>query len=340
MRVNLHQALSALIVLSLPVFFIMGCSNDDSDPITGPSGPEPGESSEVIGAAGGDVTYENAGVSIPAGALAGDLTITVAILDTQPTYTEPDSAMQIGAVYEFGPSGTVFNQSVDVEFSYTDGEIGSYDENDLVILTFENEGDVPDTLGNIEVDTVNNTVTGRTNHFSFFVLVVSTSGSVVDPGDYPDPPIGGDPTGYWAFDHLYVPEPFIAMNDSVAITITGTGDGWVDFQPTSNDTGDYEIYIEWLFDISYYSTIGGDTTLAFEMNDVDDKDHHWGDYWYEDATIWFYVEDTADQHPERIGMTYDNLYSVVDDVFYLHMPLAVTGSETAWMYAVFLRSTP
>src|SRR5438552_12405250 len=72
-----------------------------------------GATSTVIGASGGTASSSdgNVQVSIPAGAVDGNVTITVAAI-------APPAAGSFGNVYEIGPTGTQFKVPVAMTFKY------------------------------------------------------------------------------------------------------------------------------------------------------------------------------------------------------------------------------
>jgi hypothetical protein len=193
--------------------FIGGCGDDDGS--SGPSGPAAGSNTETIPPEGGSVTYENAAVDIPEGALDEETEISVGIPESAPSYTQPANTEKIGDVYEFGPAGTQFNLPVTVTIQYNDSDIGSHNENTLKLLTFEDGGDTPAELANVVVDTENNIVSGDATHFSFFVLSISTGGG----GG------GGDLEGTWIYERTDY--TFTDPDPSFMIEMWGWGeDAW------------------------------------------------------------------------------------------------------------------
>ncbi len=253
---KLHYLGILLLILSLAL--MMGCSKDDE---TTPTGPGTGSNTVTIDPAiGGSVDYGDAAVNIPAGALNAQTDISVGIPASPPTYTQPANTDQVGETYEFGPAGTTFNMPIEVTFSYADNNLGSNDESSLTIMTFTTAGAAPVELSNVTVDETNNVITGETDHFSFFVLIISTSGG--GGGDIPPEPQGGNPVGNWIFDYLSVPE---IQNDSLRLTITGTGEGTNNLTETvfvSDLTLMLNIHIEMYIspEIGWYITNTQDTT--------------------------------------------------------------------------------
>ncbi len=78
---------------------------------TGGSAGSAGTASMVVGPSGGMVQADGAQVFIPAGALSGDVEITIERVDPS---TLPDPANSLGDAYDFGPDGTQFSAPVTI----------------------------------------------------------------------------------------------------------------------------------------------------------------------------------------------------------------------------------
>ena len=119
-------------------------------------------SSAVIGSAGGTVVSADGivAVTIPPGALAGDVTIAVA-----PT-TSP-GAPTISQAYEIGPTGTQFATPATILFRFGSLNVGRAA---LQIATFEG-GWVPFQFAVIDEDA--KTISGTTTHLSLYAIVAS-----------------------------------------------------------------------------------------------------------------------------------------------------------------------
>lgn len=157
------------------VVFQSGCNKSDDNP-TGLPGV--GSSSRLIGPlSGGSVLYEwgdeSAMVSIPLEAVNDSVLISVGIPSDPPSFSQPDTLVQVCPTYEFLPEGQVFNDPVTVTFGYANSDIAPHDESTLRIMTYVGDGDIPDLIDGIEVDTLNNTIHGTVDHFSYFILEVS-----------------------------------------------------------------------------------------------------------------------------------------------------------------------
>jgi hypothetical protein len=70
---------------------------------------------------------------------------------------------------EFSPHGTTFNVPVTMELSYEDADLSGIDENDLKIYYYNEDTEVWELIGD-DVDTVEKTVTGHTDHFSRYAI--------------------------------------------------------------------------------------------------------------------------------------------------------------------------
>jgi alpha-tubulin suppressor-like RCC1 family protein len=142
------------------LFVLAGCSGEGSD---GGSASE----GTVIGSGGGTVTSQDgkASVTIPAGALASNRSITV-----EPLANPPAGAI---AAFDLGPDGLQFSQPVTVTIAYDEASLpAGVAETDLFLRTFENGVWVATgATENSSVDTNQNTVTAQTTHFSVFGVI-------------------------------------------------------------------------------------------------------------------------------------------------------------------------
>jgi hypothetical protein len=170
---------AALLLLSVD-----HCSSSSSDK---PSTP----SSSVIGTAGGTVESTDGVISvkIPAGAVSGDVTVTVT-----PESAPPAGA--VGAVYDIGPSGTVFNSPVTMTFHYALASLGGAAPSSLRAATYGSN--TWQILAGGSVDTNAQTVSGTTMHLSTYGEILESSGQVcvqVGEGGCTATSGGGAPTG-------------------------------------------------------------------------------------------------------------------------------------------------
>ena len=133
---------------------------------------------KVVGTSGGAVTSSdgNLAVSIPAGALPADVTIT-----TEPAAAPADGA--VGAVYEIGPTGTQFAMPVTLTLHYDAADLNGAAESSLRVATFA--GGSWQLLPGAVVDRQAKTVSGVTTHLSPYAVVAEEAGktcATVQPG--------------------------------------------------------------------------------------------------------------------------------------------------------------
>lgn len=122
---GLMKKLSNVILLSSFVLSVLGCGTKVSKPevINDPK-PEPPVAHQVvnqnIGTSGGKVEDgDNVKINVPAGALSANTNISVQYVEDQSFISEKASIGFLGGI-EFGPSGTTFDQPVQVSLKLTD----------------------------------------------------------------------------------------------------------------------------------------------------------------------------------------------------------------------------
>src|SRR6185312_1491336 len=136
------------------------------------SSPSPTQvkpTSMVISSQGGQMATSDGAlaVTIPAGALAANVTITV-------EGAEAPATGNVGSVYEIGPTGTQFAMPVTLKLRYTMADLGSASESSLRVATFANGS--WQLLPGAVVDTQAKTVSGVTTHLSPYAIVVESAG--------------------------------------------------------------------------------------------------------------------------------------------------------------------
>jgi hypothetical protein len=134
------------------------------------------------------MTLEGAGVSIPAGALAAAIAITVATKADAPL---PAHATVVGTPYLFGPEGTKFLVPVTVTLPFSAGEVpAGRSTGDIVIYTAPLGSTVFTRLPTVLADATHAEAT--TTHFSVFVAAIDDArdDAGVATGDAGD--AGGD----------------------------------------------------------------------------------------------------------------------------------------------------
>jgi hypothetical protein len=125
--------------------------------------PDGKETSEKIGKEGGKLVSSDARIElvIPPGALSKKTTISI-----QPVNNTLTAAR--GKSYHLEPSGTTFKQPVEIIFHYDDRESNTNDPQLRGIAMQDEKGQWRD-LTNIAIDTINKTISGKINHFSYWV---------------------------------------------------------------------------------------------------------------------------------------------------------------------------
>ncbi len=159
-------------VACVALFVVSGvqCSS-----ITAKSSASSAPASSVIGAAGGKIASSDGvlEVSIPAGALASDVTITAEVATSAATGA-------VGKAYVMGPNGTTFAAPVTMTFHYAAVDLGGHQASDLHLAT-----EVAGTWQLLEGaahDDSERTVSGTTTHFSKFAIVGAPNGVFCVPG--------------------------------------------------------------------------------------------------------------------------------------------------------------
>jgi hypothetical protein len=151
--------------LVLIVAVCAACSSSVATSTTTPPPPPPSPAGTVIGAAGGTVTSADghAVLTFPPGALPNSVSITTEAMTDAPASSE----LVASRAYNFGPSGTQFNQPVTITLSYDPAQL----PNGLMptfLRLYLRDGAGWDSIPGSTVDTVAHTVTGTTTHFSGF----------------------------------------------------------------------------------------------------------------------------------------------------------------------------
>jgi hypothetical protein len=137
--------------------------------------------SAVVGATGGSVSNGGSSVTIPAGALPGNVTIT----NTEtPEAPAPSGAAVVGTAYTFGPEGQTFAVPVTVTLAFDPSKLpAGHTAADIVVFTAPVGSTQFTSLGGTLVDATH--IAAQTTHFSVFepgVAMGSTDGGAVDAG--------------------------------------------------------------------------------------------------------------------------------------------------------------
>ena len=151
---SLRGLASATFFGLLLVGLLAGCGSGSGG--TSASSP-PATVTQTVGSAGGTVSLPAGKVSltIPPGALSTDTPITV---------TAVSNAGSAGAVYQFGPSGLIFNQPVTVTLSLDSSLLPPGTNVQDLILSYVD--DYLEILTDVQIDSANSTITGKATHFS------------------------------------------------------------------------------------------------------------------------------------------------------------------------------
>ncbi len=124
---------------------------------------------KVVGTTGGAIASTDGQLAlvIPAGAVSGDVTVTVAP-------AEAPASGAVGEVYEIGPTGTQFAKPVVLTLKYGTASLGSTSPSLLRVATYA--GGAWQLLPGAVVDTNAKTVSGLTTHLSPYAIVAESSG--------------------------------------------------------------------------------------------------------------------------------------------------------------------
>ncbi len=232
------MALFTLAILSMAFTFSLGCGGGDDkegtdtktneettagdDSVTGDDVPLPcadvcedgtlvppdttepeGVSVDVKAADGGTVASEDgkAELTIPAGALAEDTTITLAV--------EAASGDAQAQVYNFGPDGLTFLKPVTLALAF-DGKVPDKQKAVLAVL----DGDKWTAIAGSAL--ADGKVTGEITHFSKFTIIFTEDEIIItsDCGEMATGfvPCGGNPEGVWKFDNVCFDQASLGEN--------------------------------------------------------------------------------------------------------------------------------
>jgi hypothetical protein len=153
------------------------------------------KSAVVTAAEGGKLEAGAATLNVPAGAVDGDLTVTVAV---EAKKGKPDEKNILVDIYDFGPDNTQFNKPVELSFDMA-GVKANMDEGTVQVAWLD--GDKWQTLPTTVKD---GKATAETTHFTPFtiIFVLKDDGTIVQDGgecsgDFDA--CGGDISGTWNF---------------------------------------------------------------------------------------------------------------------------------------------
>jgi formylglycine-generating enzyme required for sulfatase activity len=173
-----YNFLKLVIILSTFSFIVIGCGGGGVRGARGVALANGGGTIQAtIGLGGGPIEVTDptdplfgASIDIPPGAVDEDTIISM----TKASLTNdmPNHVQSAGIVVEFGPDGMVFNADITITMPYNDvnddGIVDGtgIDEEYVAVYTYDKEMEKWLCLKKTDQDTVNNTVTCTTNHFS------------------------------------------------------------------------------------------------------------------------------------------------------------------------------
>jgi hypothetical protein len=155
-------------VLAALIFLAMtSCSGGDSSSTN--ESKDTDSISSNISTSGGEVTTPSgdAGLSVPAGAVSGNKSITVSLSNK---VTPPGN---VGSSYEFTSDGQTFASPVTISIKYDPASIPAGVNPSKLKLARLSDNGVWEIIEESTVDTVNHIVSGPTNHFSIYTIVVN-----------------------------------------------------------------------------------------------------------------------------------------------------------------------
>jgi hypothetical protein len=138
--------------------------------------PRDGAMGVVIGVNGGTIQSPDGAFSleVPAGALGGDTTLTIALATNVP-------AGAIGNIgYDIGPTGLVFSKAATIRAGYNPAVLMGVEESTLRLGRVE--GSAWTMVSGSSVDTGQHRVSGQTTHLSVYGIIAKPKPACVDGG--------------------------------------------------------------------------------------------------------------------------------------------------------------
>lgn len=150
------------LVLALMLGAAVGCSSDSDDKDTSGAAAEDSVTVAISAAEGGEVKLGKAALSIPAGALAEDLEVTLEA--KKPATSLPDQGSLKGLSYDFGPDGTTFEKPVELTLPL----VGTPGDGEQAVISWYDEAakawqDLPATVSG-------GVITAEVEHFTLFIV--------------------------------------------------------------------------------------------------------------------------------------------------------------------------
>jgi hypothetical protein len=198
---------------------VPACGSEDKKDPNGDETAGQSVSTEITAAEGGEVVLGDAALSIPAGALSEDTTVTIET--SAPSGDLPNRSSLKGLVYDFGPDGTEFSEPATLILPAA-GTPGADEQ--AVIAWLDETNDAWQDLATTVND--DGSLSAEVTHFTRFV--VRFNGRVADDCSFSA--CGGDVTGTWtvstvcaeAGDALLAECPDAIAEIDLALTGTAT----------------------------------------------------------------------------------------------------------------------
>lgn len=161
----LRNPFGSTLVLALGLVLVGSCDGG-----SGPAGPGGNDGSGTVGPTGGSVQLQTAaGVSVPAGALPGEVTITITPVSTPAAL---QAAGAIGQAYRFAPEGQQFLLPVEVFVFVPNSALAGVDPTDLTLLATTATGLEELTGITIDIGASGITIRGHVTHFTVIAAAV------------------------------------------------------------------------------------------------------------------------------------------------------------------------
>ena len=168
-----------------------GCSGTTSSvqPSTSKTDPVGTTTSKAVGSAGGTLgtSSGNASVVIPAGAIAGSTSLTVAVVESsQAPATSVIASKVVSSVYDFSPNGTQFAKPISMALKTSEAPVTGQK---AVLAFLDNATNAWQVVPNSTYDASTGTVSAPVSHFTIFaVIIVAEDGTgcseQLDPNGY------------------------------------------------------------------------------------------------------------------------------------------------------------
>ncbi|HEY7472851.1 MAG TPA: PKD domain-containing protein [Gemmatimonadota bacterium] len=236
---------------SLP--FVLGLALACDGGGGGPIGPGGDNGSGTVGPAGGTVRLQTqAGVTVPAGALGGDVTITVTSVSL------PAALQAAGAIaqgYRFAPEGQQFLLPVEVFVFVPNSALVGVDPGDLTLLATTATGFEELTGITVDIGADGITVRGHVTHFSVIAAAVEeeepppNQAPVADAGADQNGTVGTAVTlqGGGSSDPDADPLTFewrtVSSPGGIPVSLTGGATAQATFTPTTPGVYEFELTV-------------------------------------------------------------------------------------------------